>query len=450
MEIQRDITSQLLEWKKSPRRKPLLLKGVRQCGKSWALEQFGKRCFNNYVVFNFEKTPELEELFSDSYDPLRLLTALSAHCGQRILPEETLVIFDEIQLCPRALNALKYFCEDAPQYAIAAAGSLLGISLASKEGFPVGKVTILEMHPCSFHEYLRVAAPSLAEYLGNVTLTAIPAVLSAKLETHLREYLTVGGLPEVLDCFLESHDIWKADIILDSILQTYENDFSKHIPARDIPKLHLIWKSIPEQFARENRRFLYGEVRSGARAKDLEDALQWLQDASLVHKVACAEVPEMPLLASIDRKAFKLFPTDVGVLRKLAKLPPATILNSQDLFADFQGRLTENYVLEQLASLGISPICYWYNPVGKAEVDFLIQEDDLVVPIEVKSGHSRNAKSLKTFRATYRPPIAVRTSRNNLRLDDGLLNLPLYLLGEMPRLLKLARTQNNHIIGRKS
>ena len=443
MQIERDITRELMAWKNSPRRKPLLLKGVRQCGKSWILEHFGKENFTNTVSFNFERTPELASFFGGAYEPQRILTNLSAYSGQRILAQETLVIFDEIQTCPRALNSLKYFCEEAPEYAIASAGSLIGIALAAKEGFPVGKVDIMELTPCSFKEYLLTIDPILTEYIKKIPLEPLPEAFAIKLSGYLREYLAVGGMPAVLAAFMETHDIWTAEKVLDSVLQAYESDFSKHIPAKDIPKLFMIWNAIPSQFAKENRKFIYGEVRKGARAKDLEDALQWLINASMVRKVDLAAVPELPLTAVADRKTFKLYPADVGVLRKLAKLSPSVILNSQDIFSGFKGKLTENFVLEQLCAMGISPICYWFNPAGRAEVDFLIQDNDIVIPVEAKSGLSLNAKSLKIFRERYNPQIAIRVSMKNLRMDNGLLNIPLYLLGELPRLLKLARNVNS-------
>ncbi len=441
MQIERAITRDLKKWKNSSRRKPLLLRGVRQCGKSWILKKFGETHFTNYVVFNFEQNPELASFFDGAYEPKRILTNLSAFCGERILQQETLIIFDEIQNCPRALNSLKYFCENAPEYAIAAAGSLIGIALASHEGFPVGKVNVKELTPCSFSEYLKTVDPALTDYISELPLQPLLGAFEEKLSKYLREYLTVGGMPAAITAYMESHDIWEAEEVLDSILQAYEADFSKHVPAKDIPKLFLIWKSIPTQFAKENKKFIYGEVRNGARAKDLEDALQWLMNASLVHKIERVNVPGLPLTALTDRKTFKLYPSDVGILRKLAKLSPSVILNSQDIFSDFKGKLAENMVLEQLRSMAFSPVCYWSNPTGKAEVDFLIQDDDMVIPIEVKSGLNLNAKSLKTYRAAFSPGIAIRTSMQNLRFDNGLLNIPLYLLGELPRLLTLARAE---------
>ena len=439
MMIERDITRTLSTWKESPQRKPLLLKGVRQCGKSWILEHFGKTHFGNVVTFNFEKNPEIAAFFTGSYEPKRILAQLAAYSGQSIVAQETMIIFDEVQLCPRALNSLKYFCEEAPEYAIASAGSLIGISIASKEGFPVGKVEIMEMHPCSFNEYLRTVAPSLLDYLQTIPLEPLADAFTAKLNSYLREYIAVGGMPAALSTFIDTHDVWAADRVLDSVMQAYESDFSKHIPSKDIPKLYMIWQSIPSQFARENRKFIYGEVRKGARAKDLEDAMQWLLNASMIRKVELAEVPELPLAAVADRKIFKLYPSDVGILRKLAKLSPTVILDSHDIFSDFKGRLAENLVLEQLLAMDYSPVCYWYNPDGQAEVDFLIQDNDIVIPVEVKSGMNLNAKSLRSFREKYNPQIAIRTSLNNLKFDNGLLNIPLYLFGELPRLLQMAR-----------
>ena len=440
MQIERNIVSDLLKWKESPLRKPLLLKGVRQCGKTWILKHFGEKHFARVVTFNFDRDSRLASFFTGAYDPRRITSQLSAYCGQKIMPRETLVIFDEIQTCPDALNSLKYFCEDAPEYMVAAAGSLIGIALAAKDktGFPVGKVDIRELTPCSFDEYLHAVDPSMHEYIKTIPLEPLADAFCSKLSIYLAEYLTVGGMPAAVNAFLETRDWQVVEQELDSILQAYEADFSKHIPARDIPKLFQIWNSIPAQFARENRRFMFGEVREGARAKDLEDALQWLLNASMVQKVNAVEAPEYPLTAVMERKTFKLYPTDVGVLRKLARVSPEVTANSQDIFSDFKGRLAENLVLEQFYALGMKPVCYWFNSRGKAEVDFLIQDGNRIIPVEVKSGLSVNAKSLKFYRGLYKPGISIRASMKNLRLDDGLLNVPLYLLGELPRLLELA------------
>ncbi len=442
MQIQRDIMTKLVAWKTSPRRKPLLLKGVRQCGKSWVLHQFGQMHFSNVLTFNFDENPELSSFFEGSLEPRRILSALSSYARAKIVPQETLIVFDEIQLCSQALNSLKYFCEDAPEYAVATAGSLLGITIGHKGGFPVGKVDMLELTPCSFKEYLRAADASLAEYIETVELKPLISAFAVRLTERFQEYLTLGGLPEVLSTFIDTHDIWEGDRVLKNVLAAYESDFLNHVPEYEISKVAQIWKSIPVQFAKENRKFIYGEVRKGARARDLEDALMWLLYASMVQKVEVAKVPEIPLLASVDRKAFKLYPCDVGVLRKLAKIEPIMTLQSRDIFTDFKGRFVENYVLEQLRTMNFDPICYWYNQSGEAEVDFLVQTDFDVVPIEVKSGTCLNAKSLKTFREKFQPKLAIRASLQNLRLDNGLLNIPLYLLSELPRFLEEIRGSN--------
>ena len=438
MEITRFLLQDMVKWKRSKDRKPLILNGVRQCGKTWLLKEFGKKEFRFSLYFNFEKDARLATFFGDDLTPKSIIQRLEAFTGTKILPNETLLIFDEIQTCPRALTSLKYFCEEAPEYYIAAAGSLLGISLTEGTSFPVGKVQILYLKPCSFKEFLATTAPMLNEYIEKIPLEPIPEAFADKLGNYLREYLAFGGMPDPLSTWIETRDVEKTEDKIDIVLRTYESDFSKHIPVYDTPKLYGIWNSIPAQFARENKRFFYNEVREGARAKDLEDALQWLLNASMVYKVKMVNHPELPLRAYEDRKIFKLYLADVGVLRRLASLPSGPILNSQDVFTEFNGSLAENYVLQQLQSMQFSPICYWSNEKGKAEVDFLIQDSDRIVPIEVKSGTNVKAKSLRVYREKFKPALSVRTSMQNLRLDDGLLNIPLYLMGEFPRLMKLA------------
>ena len=439
VKIKRTLFPDLVNWKKSRRRKPLILNGVRQCGKTWLLKEFGEKEFENVLYLNFERDKKLSSFFQDTYDPAVILGNLSAYAEQSIVPGQTLLIFDEIQRCPQALNSLKYFCEEAPEYVVASAGSLLGISLASQEGFPIGKVDFLELNPCSFFEYLQTVSPGLSEYIAKIPLESIPEAFSAKLSRKLREYLTFGGMPSAISAFAETHDYEIAEKELDAVIAAYESDFSKHIPAKDIPKLALIWNSIPVQFARENRKFIFNEVRSGARAKDLEDALQWLINASMVLPVKNVENPEIPLKAYEDRKTFKLYPSDVGILRRLARLPYQAVLAGEDVFSNFKGKLAENFVLQQLRTMKYDPVCYWTNAGGRAEVDFLIQNGNQVIPIETKSGLNLKAQSLRTYRSKYHPEIAIRTSMSNLRLDNGLLNIPLYLLSELPRMLKFAQ-----------
>ena len=439
MKIERDLMVRLTEWQASPYRKPLILKGVRQCGKTWLLQEFGRRFFEDVAYFNFETQKKARTLFDGDIEPKQILLQLGVFREKQILPQKTLIIFDEIQACPAALNALKYFCEQAHEYAIVSAGSLLGVALASQEGFPVGKVSFLELMPCSFKEYLRAVAPMLADFCATLKLGPVSEALTGKLEQRLREYLVLGGMPAVLSRFIETQDLFAADEVLQDVVTAYELDFSKHAPARDIPKLFLIWKSIPEQLAREHAKFMYGEVRPGARAKDLEDALRWLQEAGLVCKVNNVTTPHVPLSAYEDRRCFKLYMSDLGVLRKLAKLPLSVIINASDVFGEFKGRLIENFVLLQLKCAGFDPICYWTSQ-ATAEVDFLVQDATGIIPIEVKSGLSRTSRSLRAYRDKYRPELSVRASLLNLRLDAGLLNLPLYLINEFPRLIKSSKT----------
>ncbi len=444
MNIERFLMNDLIRWKNSTDRKPLILKGVRQCGKTWLLQLFGKQNFTDVAYFNFERDKQLASFFDGAYDPNQIIMNLGAYNRKEIVPQNTLVIFDEIQTCPRALNSLKYFCEEAPQYVIAAAGSLLGISLASQEGFPVGKVDFLELTPCSFKEYLHNIDPMLEDYVSKASLALIPEAFTMRLNNYLREYLTFGGMPEALSTFIDTRSIEATEKVLNAILVAYESDFSKHIQQKDIPKLFLLWHSIPVQFGRENGKFIFGEVRKGARAKDFEDALQWLINASMVSQIKCVKVPKIPLRANEDRKTFKLYASDVGVLRRLAEVPPGVILNSKDIFEDFKGHFAENYVAQQLRAMGISPVSYWSSPTGRAEVDFLIQDDSGVIPIETKSGLNLHAQSLKVYRGKYMPEIAVRTSLQNLRLDNGLLNIPLYMISEMPRLLEEAKRRSGN------
>lgn len=441
MKIERSLFQDLVKWKNSTTRKPLILNGVRQCGKTWLLKEFGARAFDDAVYLNFERDKNLASFFQEAYEPTVILRNLGAYTGRTIAPDRTLLVFDEIQRCPRALNSLKYFCEETPEYAIASAGSLLGLSLSSEEGFPVGKVDYLELTPCTFFEYLRTVNPRISEYVTRLPLAPIPEAFAEKLGAHLREYLTFGGMPAVLSAFMESRDLEKTEKELAAVISAYESDFSKHIPARDISKLHLIWRSIPVQFARENRKFVYNEVRDGARAKDLEDAMQWLINAAMVIQVRNVENPELPLKAYENRKIFKLYTSDVGILRRLAGLPTGALLNNLDVFSGFKGKLAENFVLQQLHALKFDPVSYWTNATGRAEVDFLIQYDNAVVPVETKSGLNLKAQSLRTYRDKYHPAVSVRTSMNNLRMDDGLLNIPLYLMSEFPRLLAEASRQ---------
>ncbi|MBE6372819.1 MAG: ATP-binding protein [Lentisphaerae bacterium] len=418
----------LADWKQSGTRKPLILRGVRQCGKTWLLQEFGKRCFQNVAYFNFERNERLFSVFEKDISPSRILLELGLLAGMKIEPEKTLIIFDEIQASPRALNSLKYFCEEKPEYVIASAGSLLGVTLSAQAGFPVGKVNFLELDPCSFDEYLAAAAPQLAEYVNSIQKAEpLSLAVADEFDKHFRLYLVLGGMPEVLNSFISSQDIEAAEKIQDEIIKSYELDFSKHAPKPDIVKLFLLWKSIPLQLARENAKFMYGEVKSGARARDLEDALRWLQETGLVNKISRIEKPDIPLTAYEDRRSFKLYLSDTGLLRRLADIPAGSIIMNQNIFSEYRGRLVENYVQQQLTAVGKKKLFYWTSG-NTAEVDFIMQEKTNIVPIEVKSGLNVRSRSLKVYRETYHPEFALRFSMQNLRMDDGLINIPLYLL----------------------
>lgn len=438
MKIQRKILDDLLAWKNSSVRKPLIMKGVRQCGKTWILKEFGRLYFEDTVYFNFESQSNLASLFTGTIDPARIIMELEALAGKSITPQ-MLIIFDEIQESPEALNSLKYFCENKNEYAIAAAGSLLGITLSAQVGFPVGKVNFLDLTPCGFSEYLTAAAPALADYCNNISeLAPLPEAFTQLLEKHLRNYLVLGGMPEALATFLETTDIAAAESVQQDILQSYELDFSKHAPPRDIPKLFLLWKAIPSQLAHENAKFIYGEVKSGARAKDLEDALRWLQEAGLIDKINRLAQPVIPLAAYEDRRSFKIYLADTGILRKMAQIPASAVLLDADVFGEFKGRLVENYVQQQLIAMSIKPIYYWTSG-NTSEVDFVIQHGELVVPVEVKSGLNVRSRSMRVYREKYNPPAAIRFSMQNLRLDKGLLNIPLYLIDQLPRFLRMIK-----------
>lgn len=433
--IERFIFKELQAWKNSAHRCPLILRGVRQCGKTWLLEEFGRREFQHVAYFNFERQNNLASIFAGELEPKQLIFELGAIARTRIIPGQTLIIFDEIQACPRAITALKYFCEEAPDYHLAAAGSLLGITLAATDGFPVGKVHFLDVSPCSFAEFLQAADASLYDYTLSIKHPKpIPEIFAERLTKLLNEYLTLGGMPAVLSCFLQERDMVAAETVQKGILATYELDFSKHIPARDIPKLFLLWKSIPQQLGHENARFIYGEVRTGARAKEFEDALRWLENANLTRKVTRIEKPEIPLIAYEERKSFKLYLSDVGLLRILAQIPADTILLNQDIFSEYRGRFAENFVLQQLIAMNFSPIHYWTSG-NVAELDFIIMHGTDILPVEVKSGLNIRAKSLKTYRDKYSPRKAVRFSMLNLKEDGALLNIPLYLIHRLPDLL---------------
>lgn len=427
MVLKRNTLSQLDSWHENTLRKPLLLKGARQVGKTSLLKEFGKLYFEDVAYFNFDEQPSLKQFFETSKDVHRIIQNLSLVHGRVINPQSTLIILDEIQECNQALNTLKYFCENAPEYAVAGAGSLLGITLGKESSFPVGKVDFLEVFPLSFSEFLANAAPDLWNYTQSMeALAPIPEIFYNGLLDIFKMYFISGGMPEAAQLLIEQKDIQSTQRILKSLINAYELDFSKHAPHKDVAKIGYVWNSIPAQLAKENKKFLYKTVKTGARAREYEDALLWLIQAGLVYKVHRCEKPNVPLSAYDDLSDFKLYLLDIGVLRRLAQLDPISIREGNTLFTEFKGAIAENYVLQSLIPQFEVIPRYWTSE-GIAEVDFLIQYQNNIVPIEVKSGLNTRSKSLSIYHQKYAAKTRIRYSLQNLCYQDGILNIPLFM-----------------------
>lgn len=421
----------LLAWKQSRRRKPLIIEGARQVGKTWLMKEFGRQAYADTVYINFDSNARMAELFASDLDTKRLVLGLELYAGRKIDPENALLIFDEVQEVPRALAALKYFCEDAPQYHIVCAGSLLGIALHRGTSFPVGKVDFLKLYPLSFQEFLMaIGNQQFSELLDQQDFSMITSFRETYADA-LKQYYFVGGMPEAVESFAENQDFNEVRQIQKRILAAYEQDFSKHAPNEVVPRLRMLWNSIPAQLAKENKKFIYGLVREGARAKDYETALLWLSDCGLVHRVSRVNAPGIPLRAYEDMKAFKLFVLDVGLLGCMTGLHQRTLLDGNALFVEFKGALTEQYVCQQLKTLADLELCYYTNDRGSCEVDFVVDTGGRVMPLEVKAETNLRAKSLKTYREKFSPELAIRTSMADYRKEDGLVNLPLYAIGQI-------------------
>ncbi|SEM76127.1 hypothetical protein SAMN05216436_107107 [bacterium A37T11] len=437
MDIRRGIAKKLIEWKNADGRKPLILQGARQVGKTWLLKDLGKTNFEDTAYFNFEEQPDLKQFFEKTKDVHRIIQNLTLAHGRPINPHHTLIIFDEIQECNDALNTLKYFCENAPEYAIASAGSLLGVAMSRGNSFPVGKVDFLEVHPICFAEFLSIADPKLFAFLESLDeIVPLPDLFFNPLVDQLKAYFIAGGLPEAVVALLEGRDVSRVQQVQQNILNAYALDFSKHSENKDIPKINHIWTSIPSQLARENKKFLYQTAREGARARDYEDALLWLSHAGLVHRVFRSNKPGLPLSAYDDLSAFKLYLLDTGLLRRLSLLDPIAITEGNRLFTEFKGGLTENFVLQHLVSHFEGFPRYWTSG-NQAEVDFILQLKNDIIPIEVKSDENIRSKSLSIYTAQFHPPVRVRYSLRNLKVDNDLINIPLFMIDYTEKLLNM-------------
>ena len=424
----------LLKWKQSKRRKPLIIEGARQVGKTWLMKEFGRQAYEDTVYINFDSNSRMAELFAPDLDTERLIMGLELYAGRKIDPEKSLLIFDEVQEVPRALTALKYFYENAPQYNIVCAGSLLGIALHQGTSFPVGKVVFLKLYPLSFNEFLRaIGEERFAELLDKRDCQMITSFRQTYIDA-LKQYYFVGGMPEAVQSFAENKDFNEVREIQRRILASYEQDFSKHVPNEIVPRLRMLWNSIPSQLAKENKKFIYGLVREGARAKEYETAIMWLCDCGLVHKVSRVNTAGIPLRAYEDLKAFKLFLVDVGLLGCMAGLRQRTLLDGNALFVEFKGALTEQYVCQQLKTIENLDVYYYTNDRGSCEVDFVVDTGERIVPVEVKAEINLKAKSLKTYREKFSPEVAVRTSMADYKKEDWLVNLPLYAIDQIAQI----------------
>lgn len=424
----------LIKWKHSKYRKPLIIEGARQVGKTWLMKEFGKQEYADTVYINFDSNSTMAELFAHDLNTDRLIMGLELYAGHKIDPENSLLIFDEVQEVPRALTSLKYFYENAPQYHIVCAGSLLGIALHHGTSFPVGKVDFLKLYPLSFKEFLMATGKGpFAELLDKQDFQMITSFRQTYIDA-LKHYYFVGGMPEAVQNFTENEDFNEVRDIQKRILAAYEQDFSKHAPNEIVPKIRMLWNSIPSQLAKENKKFIYGLVREGARAKDYETAIMWLSDCGLIHKVSRVNAAGTPLKAYEDLKAFKLFLVDVGLLGCMAGLHQRTLLEGNELFVEFKGALTEQYVCQQLKTLDDLGIFYYTNDRSSCELDFIVDTGERVIPVEVKAEVNLRAKSLKAYHDRFSPEISVRTSMADYKRTDWLIDLPLFAIHLLPRL----------------
>ncbi len=433
--MERSAIHQLKVWKNKVKRKPLIVSGARQVGKTWLIKEFGKREYEQTAYINFESSKVLQALFSSDFDIQRIISALQIETGIQIHPENTLIVFDEVQEAVGGLTSLKYFYENAPEYHVIAAGSLLGVALHSETSFPVGKVEFLELYPLDFSEFLlALNQHSLLDLLKNRDWKLIQ-VFREKYIQLLRQYYYIGGMPEVVASFIQENNFEEVRNIQKQILTSLEQDFSKHAPNEIVPRLRMLWNSIPSQLSKENKKFIFGLVKKGARAKEYEFALSWLADSGLVYQVQRITKPGIPLKGYVDNTAFKLYTMDVGLLAAMGDIDVKTLLEGNAIFEEFKKSLTEQYVLQQLKVNPDMQVYYWSAETGVAEVDFVIQFSGKVIPIEVKAEENLHAKSLRSYDQKYNPEITLRTSMSDYRKEGWLINIPLYAIGEITNLI---------------
>ena len=423
--MKRNSIKELYEWKENNGRKPLVILGARQVGKTWLMKEFGKEAYKKCAYVNFEDNDDLRGLFEHDFDIQRIIANLQWTTGVTI-DEDTLIILDEIQEAPRGITALKYFQEKAPQYHVIAAGSLLGIAMHKNDSFPVGKVDFMHLYPLSFYEFLNaIGEKKMVDLLQAKDWTMLTMV-RAKFEERLRQYYFVGGMPAAVLAFVNDGDLNKVRTIQKSIIEAYERDFSKHAPAIEVPRIRMVWHSIPSQLSKENRKFIYGMIKEGARAKDFELAIEWLKDAGLIYKVNRCKKAQLPLAAYEDFSAFKMFLSDIGLMGAMSNIPVQSLLNGNMLFSDFKGALTEQFVLQQMKTNQSLSIYYWSADNSRGEIDFLVQQEEKVIPIEVKAEENLQAKSLRMFVERNPGLKGCRFSMSPYREQDWLVNYPLY------------------------
>jgi predicted AAA+ superfamily ATPase len=426
----RTTIKQLIQWKLDTQKKPLLILGARQVGKTWLIQEFGRTEYRQMVYINFERADKMQGIFQQDLDPKRLITNFEFYSGVKITPEDTLIVLDEIQAAQRGITSLKYFCEESPEYQIIAAGSLLGINIHPGESFPVGKVDTLTLYPMSFYEFLLAMGEEngLCRILREKHYDSMP-IFAEKFKEYLKYYFYVGGMPEVVAAFIKNRDWKKSRQIQNNILKNYRSDFSKHAPKEILPRINMVWDSIPAQLAKENKKFIYGTIKEGARAKDFELAIQWLTDAGLLHKIYAVTKPALPLVTYQDFSAFKLYYNDLGLLGAMSKLKIQTLLDGSQVFEEFKGSLTEQYVFQQLILNEYFSINYYPFENGRYELDFIVEnENSELIPIEVKAGVNLRAKSFKNYCEQHKPAKAIRASLSDYKEESWMINLPLYAI----------------------